>query len=113
MLTTELMRWFWDHYADPSDRKHPLASPLYAENLAGLPPALVVTCEFDPLRDEGKAYADALAAAGTKVRHLDCRGQIHTSIGAGAIMSGAGARMEMAASIKEFFKEAAGFEAIN
>ena len=64
MLTTALMRWFWDHYADPADRTDPKASPLRAQDLSGLPPALVVTCEFDPLRDEGAAYAEALANAG-------------------------------------------------
>ena len=103
VLTTELMRWFWDHYAEPADRKHPMASPLLADNLANLPPALVVTCEFDPLRDEGKAYAEALADAGGSVRHLHCRGQIHTSIGVEAITSGAEARAEMAASLRQFF----------
>lgn len=113
VLTTELMRWFWDHYADPGDRKHPMASPLLTDNLAGLPPAMVVTCEFDPLRDEGKVYAEALAAAGGRVKHLNCRGQIHTSIGAGAIISGAQARAQMASSIREFFNESTRLEALN
>ena len=79
LLTLPLMQWFWDHYADPSDRTDPRAAPLRG-NLAGLPPALVVTCEFDPLRDEGAAYAEELAAAGVDARHLPCRGQMHTSI---------------------------------
>ena len=69
VLTAPLMRWFWDHYADPADRGDPKASPLRG-TLSGLPPALVVTAEFDPLRDEGIAFADALAAAGVPVRHL-------------------------------------------
>ena len=58
ILTTAVMRWFWDHYADPADRTSPLAAPLRGE-LAGLPPAVVVTADFDPLRDEGLAYAQA------------------------------------------------------
>jgi acetyl esterase/lipase len=104
ILTTALMRWFWDHYADEPDRANPKASPLRAASLAGLPPALIVTCEFDPLRDEGAAYADALSAAGVQVRHLPCRGQIHTSLMAvDAILSGAGARAEMGDAIRQFF----------
>ena len=73
VLTASLMRWFWDHYADPADRGDPRVSPLRG-TLSGLPPALVVTAEFDPLRDEGIAYADALAAAGVRVRHLAAGG---------------------------------------
>ena len=103
VLTTTLMRWFWDHYADPSDRRDPRAAPLYASDLSNLPPALVVTCEFDPLRDEGAAYAEALRAAGVAVRHLACRGQIHTSLMAvDVIASGASARQEIALALREF-----------
>jgi acetyl esterase/lipase len=66
-----------------------------------------VTCEFDPLRDEGVAYADALRAAGVDVRHLDCRGQIHTSLMAvDAIASGASARQEMASALGAFLHAA-------
>jgi cation diffusion facilitator CzcD-associated flavoprotein CzcO/acetyl esterase/lipase len=103
VLTTSLMRWFWDHYADPADRKDPKASPLRARDLSRLPPALVVTCEFDPLRDEGAAYAEALAAAGVDVRHLPCRGQIHTSVPAvDVILSAAAARAEIGAALRRF-----------
>jgi len=64
-LTRDTMVWFWDHYlADPADAANPLASPLRAASLANLPPALVVTAEFDPLRDEGEAFAERLRAAG-------------------------------------------------
>ena len=104
VLTSTLMDWFWDHYADPADRANPKASPLCAADLSGLPPALVVTCEFDPLRDEGRAYADALAAAGVDVEHLAARGQIHTSIPAVDMLpSGAYARQAMATALKQFF----------
>jgi cation diffusion facilitator CzcD-associated flavoprotein CzcO/acetyl esterase/lipase len=81
ILTKALMDWFWNHYADPEDRSHPKASPLLAESLAGLPPAMIVTAQYDPLRDEGNAYAEALQAAGVPVRHLKARGHTHTSIG--------------------------------
>jgi len=103
VLTTPLVRWFWDHYAELAERTSAKAAPLRAASLAGLPPALVVTCELDPLRDEGAAYADALAAAGVEVRHLPCRGQIHTSIPAvDMIVSAEAARAEIAAALRRF-----------
>ena len=104
-LTAALMDWFWDHYADPPDRANPKASPLRAESLADLPAAMVVTCEFDPLRDEGIAYAEAMAAAGVEVRHLAARGHIHTSVTAVDVLpSGAKVRAEMGDALKAFFQ---------
>jgi acetyl esterase/lipase len=101
------MRWFWDHYADPVDRSDPRAAPLRAASLAGLPPALVVTCEFDPLRDEGVAYAEALDAAGVPVRHVAARGHTHTSLTmVDVIISGAPVRGEMADALRQFFAAA-------
>jgi cation diffusion facilitator CzcD-associated flavoprotein CzcO/acetyl esterase/lipase len=108
VLTTALMEWFWDHYADPSERTDVRASPLRAASLEGLPPAAVFTSEFDPLRDEGAAYADALAAAGVPVRHVPCRGHVHTSLTAvGAILSSASVREQMAEAIRGFAEETA------
>jgi cation diffusion facilitator CzcD-associated flavoprotein CzcO/acetyl esterase/lipase len=107
LLTAAMMRWFWDQYADPADRVRPEASPLRASDLSGLPPALVVTCEFDPLRDEGAAYAAALAGAGVEARHLPCRGQIHTSVPAvDAILSADHAREEIGAALRRFLATA-------
>jgi acetyl esterase len=70
MLTRADMRAYRDHYLGPhGDPEDPLASPLFAEDLSGLPPALVQTAEFDPLRDDGARYADRLTAAGVPVRY--------------------------------------------
>jgi acetyl esterase len=71
LLTRATMQWFWDHYLpDAARRRDPMAAPDRYCDLTGLPPAIVVTAEVDPLRDEGEAYADALAAAGlTVARH--------------------------------------------
>ena len=80
LLTKAGMQQCVDHYlAEPGDAKHPYASPLFADDLSGLPPALVMTAEFDPLRDEGEAYATRLQAAGvpTVARRWD--GQFHGS----------------------------------
>jgi cation diffusion facilitator CzcD-associated flavoprotein CzcO/acetyl esterase/lipase len=105
-LTGSLMQWFWDNYADPGLRDDPRVSPLQGDH-ANLPPALVLTSEFDPLRDEGAAYAEALAEAGVEVRHVMMRGQIHMSVASvGIIPSATGARDEVAAAIRRFFETA-------
>ncbi len=105
VLTKPLMVWFWDHYIDESDRADPRVSPLKADSLAGLPPAFVVTAQFDPLRDEGQAYAAAMEAAGVPVEQLKARGHTHTSLTmVDVILSGAPAREEMANALKGFFK---------
>ena len=77
-LTRKAMQWFAAHYlASPEDGLNPEASPFLAKNLAGLPPALVVTAEFDPLRDEGEQYAERMQAAGVKVTAIRYPGMIH------------------------------------
>lgn len=77
MLTADSMHWFWDHYADASERSNPYASPLCATDLSNLPPALIQVAEFDPLRDEGLQYAEALQAAGVGVQSRCYEGFIH------------------------------------
>jgi len=106
VLTAALMRWFWDQYADSADRAHPKASPLKARDLAGLPRACVVTCDFDPLRDEGIAYSDALAAAAVPVQHIRGRGHTHGSLTmVDVVVSGAAVRADMAQAVRNFFKQ--------
>ena len=77
MLTAESMHWFWNHYADAIDRSNPYASPLCASDLSNLPSALIQVAEFDPLRDEGIQYADALSAAGVNAHSRCYDGFIH------------------------------------
>ena len=104
VLTAALMKWFCDHYADEADRSDHRASPLRADDLSGLPPAIVITCEFDPLRDEGAAYARALAEAGVQVQHIAARGHTHTSLTmVDIVLSGANIRAEIANALREFF----------
>jgi acetyl esterase len=83
--------WFFDQFmpsdGDPSD---PYLFPLAAQDLAGLPPALVMTAEFDPLRDEGIAYAEKLARDGVAVEHLHADDQMHGFLMLTGVVSRAG-----------------------
>ena len=101
-LTRALMYWFWDIYCSPADRTDPRASPLRGK-LENLPPALVVTCEFDPLRDEGVAYAEALAASGVPVEQLKAHGHFHSSfVMVDVVITGVSGRVQMARALRQF-----------
>jgi acetyl esterase len=78
LLTRAAVDWFWKQYLpNPADGSNPLASPMLAEDLGGLPPAIVVTAEYDPLRDEGEAYAARLAEAGVPTVSRRYAGAVH------------------------------------
>lgn len=77
-LSGAMMQWFWAQYLGDADAEPgPLAAPIRAASLAGLPSATVITAEYDPLRDEGNAYAERLAAEGVAVTHNQTPGVIH------------------------------------
>ena len=103
-LTTPLVQWFYDHYIDAADRSDPRFAPLRAADLSGLPPAIVVTAEFDPLRDDGEAYAAALDAAGVPTEYVRARGHTHQSVTmVDVVISGAPVRARMADALRRFF----------
>ena len=81
---------YFDHYTggDP-DVNDPRLSPLLADSLADLPPALIITAEHDPLRDEGRRYAEGLRAAGTPARYTDYAGMVHGFLSYPGLASGA------------------------
>lgn len=86
-LTTDSMMWYWNHYLqNNSDAANPYAAPLQAKDLAGLPPALVITAEFDPLCDEGEAFARRLQAAGVPTQSTRYGGMIHGFFGMSAAL---------------------------
>ncbi|GLQ07999.1 alpha/beta hydrolase [Sneathiella chinensis] len=89
-LTGDLMNWFQNHYlGQPSDREDWRASPLLAPSLEGVAPALIQTAGFDPLRDEGAAYASRLKDAGIAVHYTDYEGMIHGFINLGGVVDAA------------------------
>ncbi|PSO21967.1 alpha/beta hydrolase fold domain-containing protein [Bradyrhizobium sp. MOS003] len=101
-LTRGLMYWFWDLYCSPADRADPRASPLRGK-VEKLPPAFVTTCEFDPLRDEGIAYAEAMSAAGVPVEQLKAHGHFHSSFTmVDVVITGVSGRVQMAEALRRF-----------
>jgi acetyl esterase len=97
LLTTDAMDWFIGHYlsGEENDAKDKLVSPIYADEveLAELPPALVITAEYDPLRDEGEAYAEHLRNAGNDVTMHRYDGMIHGFLGMDAVVDDADTAM--------------------
>lgn len=84
-LTRRGMQWFWENYlSSPADGANPYASPLRAPDVSDLAPALVLVAEYDPLLDEGRAYADRLRAAGVPVELCYYEGMVHGFLGAQA-----------------------------
>ena len=104
-LTRADMVWFWNHYAPrDEDRRNPYAAPLRAASLRGLPPALVITAEFDPLCDDGNAYAARLREDGVPVRLSQQDGLIHGFFQMGAVIDRGRASVDEASrAVKDAF----------
>jgi acetyl esterase len=93
------MRWFIAHYLrNAADEVDWRASPLRASSFKGLPPALIITAGFDPLCDEGEAYAKALRSAGVRVVHERFEGQIHGFLSMGRFVADSGQAIALGAS---------------
>jgi len=99
--------WYWDRYVGSwVHERNPYVAPLLASDHADLPPATVLTAGFDPLRDEGQAYADRLAAAGVPVERHHHEGQIHGFVSLTEFMSAAGTALDdLAADLRVAFEE--------
>ncbi|MES2959983.1 MAG: alpha/beta hydrolase [Pseudomonadota bacterium] len=100
LLTADSLAYYRSHYlADLSQWTDWRASPLLAPDLSGLPPALVLTAGFDPLRDEGRQYADALSAAGNAVQYVCFERQIHGFITMGRVIDEAHTAVDLCAAV--------------
>ena len=105
LLTRDSMIWYWNHYLSAeTDMTNPYAVPFQASDLRGLPSALVITAEYDPLRDEGDAYADRLRAAGVATVSSRYDGMVHGFFGMSAILDkGKQAMSEASAALTAAF----------
>lgn len=110
VISGATMVHFRDHYTpDKADRADWRASPLKAKSLAGLPPALVITCGHDPLEDEGRAYATRMEAEGVRVTHLHFSDQTHGVATMTKVVPTAVSILDfVAANLREFFAESVG-----
>jgi acetyl esterase len=101
LLTRALVRWFLAHYCpEPAARR--AASPLFLDDVHGVPPTIVVTAGFDPLRDEGRAWAARLAAAGARVTHREHPTLVHGFISlCGAVRAARDATLELCADLRD------------
>jgi acetyl esterase len=98
-LTAATMHWFVNHYApSAAARTDWRASPLRAASLAGVAPAYVMTCGYDPLRDEGRAYAERLERDGVRVQFVHHGDQMHGFLTMGKFIRAAAASLDMAAA---------------
>jgi acetyl esterase len=87
VLSHQDMVWFWDYYLkNKSDGDNPYASPNRAKDLSNLPPAVIITAEFDPLRDEGEQFAERLKRAGNKVTMRRYAGVVHGFVSLAAVI---------------------------
>lgn len=101
-LTRDDMEWYRGHYApDPDQWMDPLVSPMFADDLSGLPPTWVWTAGFDPLRDEGATFADRLSAAGVSVHHHCFGDQIHGFASMGFLPGGLTRLQAMATQLRQ------------
>ncbi len=99
LLSAATMQWFWQHYlGDQASGKDPWASPLLAADLSKLPPACIITAEYDPLRDEGEAYGRRLREAGVKTHIQRFDGMIHGFFGMTNMLEGSRDALALAAS---------------
>ena len=104
VLSRAAMEWYWDQYLDrPLDGRHPYASPLSVRDLSGIAPATVITAGVDPLRDDGRTYANRLADAGVSVSYSEYDDVFHAFISFPELDRAEEARAEAAITLQDTF----------